>query len=440
MADFLAGYYGAEVRVTMDRKEYEAAEGWRVNYSEQPLAEDEVHIVPVPLLFETGIHPVPIQCFEWEGVKAFFKTPGNFPFDLLAAIFYLITRYEEYLPHEKDEYGRYAHRNSLAYKEGFLHLPLINIWLAKFWELRSQEKTNEHEEPGHSGTQTSNLKPQTFCPVPFTLNPSYDIDIAWSYRHKGWMRNMGGWLKSVIKGAWSDAARRLRVLAGGENDPYDSYEWMDSLHRKYEMEPVYFFHVGGRRNRYDKNIPPHHPAMKKLVADTASKYGTGLHPSWHSGDEAGKIKEERTVLEAITNAPVTRSRQHFIRFELPGTFRQLLEAGIGQDHSMGYGSINGFRASVAAPFYWYDLEREERTSLLLHPFCFMDANACFEQQLSPRQAFDELVRYYNSVKAVGGYMGIIWHNTFLGTDPLFTGWREAYEEFISLALPPRPSS
>ena len=45
-----------------------------------------------------------------------------------AASFYLISRYEEYLPHEKDMYGRYAHENSLAYKERFLQLPLINIW------------------------------------------------------------------------------------------------------------------------------------------------------------------------------------------------------------------------------------------------------------------------------------------------------------------------
>ena len=29
-------------------------------------------------------------------------------------------------------YGRYAHENSLAYKEGFLNQPLINNWLQLF--------------------------------------------------------------------------------------------------------------------------------------------------------------------------------------------------------------------------------------------------------------------------------------------------------------------
>jgi hypothetical protein len=91
---------------------------------------------------------------------------------------------------------------------------------------------------------------------------------------------------------------------------------------------------------------------------------------------------------------------------------------------MGYGSINGFRASVASSFYWFDLEKNEKTSLLLYPFCFMDANSFYEQQLTPREAFEELMHYYNSIKKVQGMMVTIWHNNFLGTDPQYKGWRK----------------
>ena len=65
-------------------------------------------------------------------IQAFFKSEGDYPFDIFSAVFYLLSRYEEYLPHKKDMYGRYAHENSLAFKEGFLNLPLINIWLEDF--------------------------------------------------------------------------------------------------------------------------------------------------------------------------------------------------------------------------------------------------------------------------------------------------------------------
>ena len=84
------------------------------------------------LLFENKITEQSIECFEVNGNKAFFKTEGDFPFDIFAASFYLFSRYEEYLPHQKDMYGRYAHENSLAFKESFLDQPLINIWLQTF--------------------------------------------------------------------------------------------------------------------------------------------------------------------------------------------------------------------------------------------------------------------------------------------------------------------
>jgi hypothetical protein len=101
---------------------------------------------------------------------------------------------------------------------------------------------------------------------------------------------------------------------------------------------------------------------------------------------------------------------------------------------MGYGSINGFRASVASPFYWYDLEKEEITQLLVYPFCFMDANSFFEQKLTPAQALEEIKSYYKSIKNINGTMITIWHNPFLGTDDLFTGWREVYKEFVEKTI------
>lgn len=97
---------------------------------------------------------------------------------------------------------------------------------------------------------------------------------------------------------------------------------------------------------------------------------------------------------------------------------------------MGYGSINGFRASVASSFYWYDLAAETTTSLKLHPFCYMDANSFYEQNQTPEKAFGEMLHYFNIIKSVNGSMITIWHNTFLGTHRRFAGWQEVYKKFI----------
>jgi hypothetical protein len=230
-------------------------------------------------------------------------------------------------------------------------------------------------------------------------------------------------------------SKRSRVLQGKAKDPFDSFDEMDALHEKHKLKPTYFFHVAAANARYDKNILPTNPAMQELIKRHAGKYPIGIHPSWQSGDDETLLRSEIETLEKITGKKIASSRYHYIRFNLPDGYRRLARHGITDDYSMGYGSINGFRASVASSFYWYDLEKEETTPLLLHPFCFMEANSFFEQKFLPRQAFEEMMHYYNTVKAVNGTLSTLWHNTFLGTAPLYNGWGEQYKKFIETTCP-----
>jgi hypothetical protein len=183
--------------------------------------------------------------------------------------------------------------------------------------------------------------------------------------------------------------------------------------------------------KYDKNIDPENPEQKQLIRSIADKYEVGIHPSWASNDLPSLLTKEKSTLERIADRKVTASRQHFIRFTLPATYQRLIALGITDDYSMGYGSINGFRASVATDHYWYDLKNEEKTKLLIHPFCFMDANAYYEQKLSADSALEDLMHYYNIVKSMNGTLGTIWHNSFLGSFPAFEGWRDVYEKFAA---------
>jgi hypothetical protein len=116
---------------------------------------------------------------------------------------------------------------------------------------------------------------------------------------------------------------------------------------------------------------------------------------------------------------------------MPATYRRLIDAGIKEDYSMGYGSINGFRASYCRPYKWYDLEKEQKTELTIFPFCFMDANSYFEQGYSSDEALKEMEHYYKITKQVNGLFITIWHNHFLGTDKMFKGWREVYNTMIN---------
>lgn len=99
---------------------------------------------------------------------------------------------------------------------------------------------------------------------------------------------------------------------------------------------------------------------------------------------------------------------------------------------MGYGTTNGFRASVANSFWWYDLVNEKITTLRIHPFCFIDANCFYEQNLYLEESYEELMYYYVENKKVNGEMITIFHNNFLGAAKEFAGWAELYKKFISL--------
>ena len=249
IVDFFAGYFKTNIKITTSVEEFSNYKQIRINYSESEIVENEIWIKPAELLQKQGISNINVDCFlHSHNFKALFKTAGTLQFDIFAGIFYLLSRYEEYLPYQKDKYGRYAHQNSIAFKEGFLHQPLINNWLEYFRR------------------ELKNQFPNAVLEVQkFQFIPTYDIDIAWSYKNKGILRNAGGFAKSIIQQDWKGAKERINVLFNKRKDPFDSYEWLNEVHKKFSLKPIYFFHVGRKRNGYDKNISIKKARFKKLI-------------------------------------------------------------------------------------------------------------------------------------------------------------------------------
>ena len=96
--------------------------------------------------------------------------------------------------------------------------------------------------------------------------------------------------------------------------------------------------------------------LQRLYQQLSAKNNCGLHASWQSGTTEGLLLKEKRKLEGITGKSICISRNHYLRMKLPTTYRKLIAAGIHDDYSMAYGSINGFRASYTLPYRWYDLE------------------------------------------------------------------------------------
>ena len=257
-----------DMSLTDNPEEFKYFEGPKINYSSQPVAEEELWISRNELLFENQIREQNIRVSEFNEFKIFFQTDkGDLPFDIFGAAFYLISRYEEYLPHEKDEFGRYSSRSSLAFREEFLTSPLVNIWVLYLQKILRQK-----------------FPTIIFKPRKFNFIPTYDIDIAFSYLNKGFVRNAGGLVRSLFKGQLGALKERLDVLSGKKEDPFNVYEWLYALHLKYNLRPYYFFLVAKDPQGYDKNIDPEREEMQELIRYHAMGYQVGIHPSWQSGD------------------------------------------------------------------------------------------------------------------------------------------------------------
>ncbi|NVO20305.1 MAG: hypothetical protein HXX13_11420 [Bacteroidetes bacterium] len=408
---------GIETRFTSSLEEFLGYTGPRFSYGEL-VPDDELYFAAHPLLFETGISLKTLNYIEFKGNPAFFSVfekRSCFPFDIFAASFYLVSRYEEYLPHIRDEHGRFMASGSEAFKHGFLRKPLVNIWAIQLGDILSfrfpslKQKRSEYK---------------------FEL--TIDIDAAYAFKHKGMTRAVGGILKALQKGNYSEIRERLRVLLHKQNDPFDTFEYLFQLQSKFKLKLIYFVLMADYGPR-DKNIPVNNRQFHRLIKLLSDYADVGIHPSYASFVDVDKLKIEISRLSRLLHQDVSRSRQHFLRLEFPRTYRTLINHDITDDYTMGYSEEPGFRASICNPFYFYDLDMDMETHLKLHPFAIMDGTLNDYLRLTPAQSVEIVESLIKETKSVGGTFIPLWHNHSLNDHDEWKGWLALFEKMVENA-------
>ncbi len=228
-------------------------------------------------------------------------------------------------------------------------------------------------------------------------------------------------------------AQRLKVVLGKTKDPYDTFDYLLDLQLKYKFKSIYFFLLADYGHN-DKNIPVTSKKFQSLVKSMADYTQVGIHPSWASNTNSEKLAKEIKRLETITKREVTRSRQHFLKLDLPTTYRRLIDLGIKEDYTMGYASQVGFRAGTSLPFYFYDLDMETQTQLLLHPFAVMDGTLNEYLELPVDDAQYLVKELMDSVKKVNGTFISLWHNETVSDNRHWHDWKQVYEFTIEQAF------
>ena len=412
----LSEILGISYDITHTIQHFKDFNGPKINYSAKPLQDKSIWIIPHKLLFENNVVNQDIIVSEWDKLKIFFQTSSesDLPFDIFAASFYLVSRYEEYLPFKEDKYGRFEANESLAFKNGFLGEPIVNLWAVKFREIL------QRAFPGLA-----------FPVKRFKYISSIDVDNAWAYLHKGFLRTAGASIKSLLRFDFSDFKRRFQVLSGYEEDPYYVFDYLKEKQNKYGFNSVYFF-LTGSYGRYDKNISLKREVFKNLILDKLKYSEVGIHPSYNSNKKFDVLDKEVKNFSSLINTPVKKSRQHFLIIRFPETFKRLIKAGIIEDYSLGYSSTPGFRAGICTPFKFYDLSQEKGTGLTLIPFSVMDITLREYMGLNPDKAIKRIKDIIFKIKSVNGTFVSLWHNESLSETGKWKGWRRVFEEILKV--------
>ncbi len=397
---------GIVYSITNDKVFFENSDLPKINYSDKSI-ENSLQIKPHTILFDHGIRDYHLEVKNSERFyKVFFKNNlSEIPFDFFGASFWLLTRYEEYLPFKADNYNRFNYRSSLAYQYDFIQVPLVNIWL------------NEVKN-----VLLSHFPSLEFNTRNYTYLSTVDIDNAFKYKYKGFVRTLAG---IISDRNFKKLVERFSIIMGKKTDPFDCYNFLIETHKKSNIQAIFFLLLGDYGVN-DKNHSASDLRFQSLIKHLSDYSTVGIHPSFGSNQNIQQLKIEISRLGNITHRLITKSRQHFSMLTFPKTYQELLQAGIYADYSMGYTNYNGFRASYCFPYKWYSLDIESISALTIHSFCISE-NTLLES-IKNETLLQQSLPIINEVKKYKGEMISIFHNNNFNEE-----LKKFYLEFIKAA-------
>lgn len=388
---------------------FERYDGPKINYSPLETLRG-LQIKPHTILYDHGIRDYHLEVSQHETLgRIFFKNNSSVvPFDLFGASFWLLSRYEEYLPFKADKHGRFQYSSSLAYQYDFLEVPLVNVWLFSLRDVLKKLYPN-----------------LTFKLRSYNYLSTIDVDNAYKYKYKGFVRTLAGVMGD---GSLKKIKNRFKIILNKARDPFDSYDFLIKAHREKKIPSLFFFLVGDYGPN-DKNHSASDLRFQSLIKHVADYSSVGLHPSYGSNASLRQLKVELSRISTITHRIINSSRQHFSVLKFPKTYLDLLQAGIENDYSMGYTNKNGFRASYCYPYKWYMLDTESVSPLELHPFCISENTLLHESAGSKLELKEMALPYIQEVKKYGGELVSIFHN-----DNFNVKMKKFYLEFLEMVI------
>ncbi|MEN6461512.1 MAG: polysaccharide deacetylase family protein [Syntrophomonas sp.] len=327
--------------------------------------------------------------------------------DVFGSAFFMLTRYEEYVKVDRDQHGRFPSRASLAYQEGFLERPIINEYVEILWwcmkRLWPELKRKKHY---------------------FQIIAGHDVDVPFVQAFKGisqLIRNCGGDI--LIRKSPSITIKRIKSWKSIKKGDYKkdlnyTFDLIMDVSELNNLRSAFYFKTGCTNPDYDDDYSIEHPYIRQLLRDIHNRgHEIGLHPSYETFNNPKQTKIEfKKLLQVCEEEGIEQNswggRQHYLRWQVPVTWRNWAEAGLNYDSTLLYADQAGFRCGVCYEFQVYDLEQGKTLSINERPLIIMDTSLLSEQymDLQPTQALQCMIKFKNRCQQFGGDFTVVWHN------------------------------
>ncbi|MHC3995077.1 polysaccharide deacetylase family protein [Thiomicrolovo sp. ZZH C-3] len=314
--------------------------------------------------------------------------------DIFASAFFMLTRWEEHVQTGRDGHGRFPATASLAYQNGFLHRPVVNEYAEMLWNMLEHLGINQKRK-------TSNRQ----------LFLTHDVDQLYFWKNA----------KQLLRITTADFLKRhdpklalerfrefLRVEKGLQKDPFDTFDWLMDLSESIGTTSRFYFMSGGVTaydNRYRINEPRAVELMQKIKE---RGHIIGIHTSYNSYNDPEQFAKEKALLEEACECEITEGRQHYLRFDVPATWRVWEENGMETDSTCGYADSIGFRCGTGDAFRVFDILKRETLSLRERPLVVMDCSLFDYQGLGEEEALKAVAK----VREAGSSVTFLWHNSY----------------------------
>ncbi len=326
--------------------------------------------------------------------------------DILAAAFFMLSRYEEAVNPARDKHGRHPFSSSVTSRFGLIDLPIVDYYamLLKIW----LQKLTSQNIPAASR---------------FSFSCTHDIDYL--YHSHPLTRGLGALARDLLKGRLDWFAQDLRSLVQPASDDifFNGLQRLVQLSRETKTRDTFFLlthqpHFS--RDGYSLKSRRTREALSVLLNE--GEFELGLHASYRSFQHPELYAAEKNRLEAALGRPVGHARQHFLRISTPHTWRAMQAAGLICDESYSYAEHEGFRCGTCYPYQVFDVLADRELDLFEKPLIVMDNTLKSYRQLSLEQAEARIFELAGHCRDVGGCFTLLWHNTSLSRD--WQAWGE----------------